>query len=406
MTPSSFRRHILVHDYAGHPFTAELSRGLAARGHRVTHAFFAADEGPKGRNKSEPGDPEELSFRPIAIDSAYSKSDFRARRRGDLEYGRRCAALIEELRPDIVLSGNTPTESQSDLVRACTRTGAQFVYWCQDFYSIAAARILARKVPVLGRFVGAWYTHLERSQMRCAAHVIHITDAFCAQTDAWGIPRDRVSVIPNWGALDQIPQCDHDNAWTARQGLEAGTRFLYSGTLALKHNPELLAALARTAAPSETVVVVSAGVGADRLAAQAEALPALRLLPLQPFDALPDVLGAADVLLVVIERDAGAFSVPSKMLSYLCAGRPVVLAAPDSNLAARILQETGAGTVVAPEDIDGFVAAARAYAADPARSAAAGRAGRAYAETHFDLSMVAARFETIFDRLAAAGRAP
>ena len=31
--------HVLTHDFAGHPFQVELSRALAARGHRVTHAY-------------------------------------------------------------------------------------------------------------------------------------------------------------------------------------------------------------------------------------------------------------------------------------------------------------------------------------------------------------------------------
>ncbi|EPX75663.1 hypothetical protein Salmuc_04581 [Salipiger mucosus DSM 16094] len=284
------------------------------------------------------------------------------------------------------------------MLRACRSCDAAFVYWCQDFYSIAASRILEKKLPGLGHLVGRYYTFLERRQMRQADHVVHITDAFRAQTDRWGIPSEKVSVIPNWGVIEEIPVLDRNTAWAAEKGLKAGSRFVYSGTLATKHNPKLLSELARAVENEGEVVVVAAGVGVDTLSREAEdgALPALTLLPLQPFDRFPEVLGAADVLVAMIETEAGEFSVPSKILSYLCAGRPIVLAAPEDNLAAQIVSSTGAGRVVAPGEINGAIAAARDFAADPEAAAHAGAAGRAYAEAHFDLPTVAAAFESIF----------
>jgi len=413
--------HICVHDFAGHPFTVELSRALAARGHRVSHVWFAQDSGPKGRMTRQPDDPEGLALLPLGRDIPYSKTDFRRRRAGDIRYGKELGGWIAREKPDVLISGNTPTEAQEGIVAACAAAGVPFLYWCQDFYSIAVSRLLQKKLPGPGHLVGAYYRFLERRQMHRAARVVHITEGFRGQTDRWGIPRDKVEVIPNWGALDEIAVMGRDTPWAAEQGLAApegqgdgqdegqgaATRFLYSGTLALKHNPELLAALARALGGDERLVLVSAGVGADRLAAEAGAgaLPRLVPLPLQPFERFSEVLASGDVLLGVIERDAGEFSVPSKILSYLCAARPVVLAAPKENLAARILTSTGAGKVVEPEDTEGFVAAALAFRDDPAACAAAGAAGRAYAETHFDLEKVAIRFETLFEEARGAARA-
>ena len=79
------------------------------------------------------------------------------------------------------------------------------------------------------------------------------------------------------------------------------------------------------------------------------------LLPLQPIERLREVLATADVAVSVIEPDAGAFSVPSKVQSYLCAGRAVLLAAPAGNLAARVVRAQAAGVVIEPEDRAGFV---------------------------------------------------
>ena len=130
---------------------------------------------------------------------------------------------------------------------ACRKANIPFIYWCQDFYSITASRLLEAKLPVIGHLVGAYYRFLERRQMRCSARIIHITEAFCTQTETWGISSDKVDVIPNWGALDEIDVVPRDNEWSQRHGLFKGTRFIYSGTLAMKHNPELLAALSSVA---------------------------------------------------------------------------------------------------------------------------------------------------------------
>jgi len=114
---------------------------------------------------------------------------------------------------------------------------------------------------------------------------------------------------------------------------------------------------------------------------------------------LPEVLASADVLVAVLEPDAGAFSVPSKVLTYLCAGRPVLAALPSDNLAARVVARSGAGIVVPPRDPRALVAAAEELLGDPGRRAELGGAARSYAETAFDLDGIADRFEEVLERV-------
>lgn len=393
---------ILVHDYAGHPFQAELSRELARHNHRVVHAWFAQDQGPKGRLSPLAGDPPGLHFAPLSLARPYSKSNFVRRRIGDLAYGRTAAALVERVRPDLVISGNTPTEAQEPLLARCHALGIPFIFWCQDFYSIAVSHLLGKRFPGLGNAIGAYYRFLERRQMQRAHGIVHITDDFLRQTDRWAIERSKIATIPNWAPIELLPLRPRDNQWSRANSPGPGPRFLYSGTLGLKHNPDLIADLARAVSGKGHVTLVSSGAGTEMLKIRKNELPALDILPLQPFPLLADVLGSAHVLLAVIEREAGTFSVPSKILSYLCAGRPVVLAAPCDNLAARLIAQIGAGTVVEPEDRAGFVAAALEWANDPARAAAAGRSARAYAEENFILNDIADRFEQVFATALAA----
>lgn len=393
---------IVVHDYAGHPFQFDLSRELARRGHVVQHVYFAGDKGPKGRTERAADDPETFSVTAVDIGREYSKGDFISRLANDREYGRRAAAVIAAFRPDVVISGNTPLDAQGPLVAATHRAGAAFVFWMQDFYSRAISGLIRRKWAGLGSLVAARYARMERAQLRASDAVVLIGADFRGPAEAWGVAPDRLEVIPNWGAIDSLPVRPKSTPWSQEAGWADRFVFLYSGTLGLKHDPDLLVALADrfSGDPRVLVVVAATGLGRDRLAAELEARPRanLRLAPLQPLEVLPEVLGGADVLVALLEADAGEFSMPSKILSYYCAQRPILLSAPLANMAARTTAEIGAGRVTAPGDMEGFLAAAAELHADAGARTGAGEAGRAYAEAHFRIGGVADRFEAVFLR--------
>jgi putative colanic acid biosynthesis glycosyltransferase WcaI len=205
-------------------------------------------------------------------------------------------------------------------------------------------------------------------------------------------------VIENWAPLDELPALPRDNEWAREHGLVDRFVFLYSGTLGFKHDPSLLLELARWAGADESVVaVVSEGPGSDWLAREGASEPGLLLLPYQPYERLPEVLASADVLLALLEPEAGAFSVPSKVLTYLCAARPLLVAMPGENLAARIVERSGGGIVVSPQPVDALVAAAARLRSDKGLRTDLGRRARSYAEAAFDPEAVADRFERVIE---------
>ena len=107
------------------------------------------------------------------------------------------------------------------------------------------------------------------------------------------------------------------------------------------------------------------------------------------------MLGSADVLVSLLDADAGAFCVPSKVLSYMCAGRAVLGAMPLENLAARVVIDQNAGRVVEPDDVAGFRTAAIELLDSPQLRADCGAAARRYAEANFDVDRIADRMERL-----------
>ena len=391
---------VLVHDYAGHPFQVQLSRELARRGHSVLHAFAGGLVTPRGALLRSAQDPEGFRIQEVPMSPDYAKYKYSfVRRRGfEVEYGRTLSNLVLREKPDVVLSANTPTESQWRMVRDARAHGISVITWVQDFYSIAVDKLARKKIPVVGVLAGWWYRRLDSACFRNSDGIVAITEDFVPILKEFGADPARIVTIPNWAPLEELPLRPRRNAWSVRHGLNDAFVFHYSGTLAMKHNPDLLRQLAIRfrGDASVRVVVISEGPGVEWLRERkvAEALENLILLPFQDFKEMPDVLAASDVLMAVLEPEAGIFSVPSKVLTYHCAGRPILGGIPAENLAAQIISQHRTGLCVGPADDTGFVDSAVRLRIQSAEAAEMGRSARRYAEQTFDIRTIADRFET------------
>jgi glycosyltransferase involved in cell wall biosynthesis len=389
---------VLVHDYFGHAFPAQLARELAGRGHDVLHLHCSSFVGGKGRLERTDADPPRLDFGVVDLGQPFAKYDVVRRIADERKTARALAALLRDFRPDAVLS-IAPLIVQRELLRASHALGAAFVFWQQDVMSIAARRVLGRRSRPVGAAAERAVAQFERRLLRRSDAVVVISEDFLPLLPRRGADGTRAVVIENWAPLDELPQLPRENEWAREHGLDGHPVFLYSGTLGFKHDPSVLLELARWAGQRDArVVVVSEGPGADWLAEHGGDDPALRLLPYQPHERLPEVLASADVLVALLEPDAGAFSVPSKILTYLCAARPLLVSVPADNLAARVVERSGGGVVVGPGDSDAFLAAAENLLEDESRREDLARRGRAYAETAFDVGSVADRFEDLLQR--------
>jgi colanic acid biosynthesis glycosyl transferase WcaI len=388
---------ILAHDYSGHPFQAQLSRELARRGHQVTHSFCDAHQTGKGKLVAEQG--ETVVFDPIAVGDHLEKLRFGKRLFKELKYGLQLLAQVRRVRPDVVMIGNAPVPTMTVAALGLLALRTPWAFWQQDVQAVAARSFAGKQLSRWFRAVAAVMELLERWCARRAKSIVVICESFRHVHERWDTA-SKVAVIPNWAPLDEILPLERRNSWSREHELDECKTLLYSGTLGLKHDPALLARLARNvidAGQPVRLVVVSEGPAVAVLRDEADKLAVpLTLLPFQPYGRLSEVLGSGDILVVLLEQDAGAFSVPSKTLSYLCAGRPVLGLMPAENLAASLVREAE-GCVLPPRD-DSLDAAAEWVSkllVDPVRAADIGDASRLVAEREFALEGCADRFEAI-----------
>jgi glycosyltransferase involved in cell wall biosynthesis len=207
--------------------------------------------------------------------------------------------------------------------------------------------------------------------------------------------------------LGEITPRPLDNPWSAEWIAERGDiTLLYAGTLGRKHNPGLLVDLlekVRAGGVDARLLVASEGEGADLIRARVGDFPpgAIRVIPFQPADQFPDMLGAGDVLVAILEPGASKFSIPSKVLSYLAAGRPLLGLMPADNPAADDI--TAAGGLVAPPTPAGVAGAAEWIASisgDATARTELGKRSRRLAEEKFNINHISDQFAEIISAAA------
>jgi colanic acid biosynthesis glycosyl transferase WcaI len=385
---------ILINDFGGYPFPIQLSKFLANKGYEIAHTYVSNIATPHGNMENE--EDSKLKIFPMMLNTEFKKYSVIGRFKGEFEYAKKVSKLLKSYKPDIFVSANTPLFAQSILLKECKKLNVKFIYWCQDIHSIAIEGYLTKKISWPGKIVAAYFKRKEIKLLENSDYVITITQGFNDVFKKWGLSQSKMSVIHNWGPIDEITVEPKTNPWSEKLQIDNKRIVMYSGTLGVKHNPQLIIDAAKHFISNGTLlfIVISEGIGADILKQQN--LNNLMVLPYQDYSELPDVLGSADILLSILEPNASSFSVPSKVLTYLCAKKPIILSVPHNNLSAKIVLDTEAGLCIKPGDTEGFINAIANLMNDDLLRIQMGKNGRKYAIDNFRIEIIAQKFLEIF----------
>jgi glycosyltransferase involved in cell wall biosynthesis len=277
-----------------------------------------------------------------------------------------------------------------------------FVYDVQDIWPDAAILSGILKPGWLVDVLGV----VERFVYRRAAHILVPTDEAREHLLERGVAADKVTALPHW--VDA--QLFDDAARAERQALRADLgwtgRFvlLFTGNLGLVQGLDtVIDAAARLHRSDVRFAFVGDGADRDRLQTLATRLGVedrVQFIGRRPADRMPAFMAAADALLVHLRASPLSRSViPTKTLSYLAAGRPIVMAM--EGAAATLVERAEAGVVVASGDSAALADAVTRIVdlPEPERQRL-GRNGRRYLLTHFTKSTVIPRYLEVLERVA------
>ena len=275
---------------------------------------------------------------------------------------------------------------------ARSRVRGPRVFSIHDVYPDVGTRLGIFKAGLSDRIVGA----LESYCVRTADRVRILSPAFRAPAERLGATPERLSLIYDWTDTTFITPQQRENAFRAEFGLSGKFVFMYAGNVGLSQGLETLveAAIRLDHHPDVRFVIVGGGAGLDPLRQRAEAAGTKNVVfvPFQSRERLPDVLGAADVGLILL-RPGLTDSLPSKVYSIMSSGRPVLASVDECNDVCEIIAQANCGICVPPGDAGALVAACESFVSlAPARLAESGAAGRRYVEARHSPRAAAERF--------------
>ncbi|MBA4317055.1 MAG: glycosyltransferase WbuB [Flavobacterium sp.] len=145
--------------------------------------------------------------------------------------------------------------------------------------------------------------------------------------------------------------------------------------------------------------IVGDGVEKQRLIEMAKDLKNVKFLPMLPKDEYLELLHASDLCLVTLRSEVKTPVVPSKILSIMAAGRPVVACLPLEGDAPIIIKDANCGICLEPDNpVKLSEAIAEIYKNRESVNKYSVN-GRKYAEDNFSLETCTSTYENIFNNL-------
>lgn len=250
------------------------------------------------------------------------------------------------------------------------------------------------------------FERVERFLYRNADHVVVVTNAFATHVIANGAKPESVTVLMNGADLERAEEPLDDTVLGQirdEHGFDGKFVAAYAGTIGMAHRADVVLEAAQRC-PDPDILWTVIGTGAERADLEDRAavlgLDNFRLIDKQTKDRIRYFHECTDVAIVHL-RDTPLFRtvIPSKLFEAMAAGIPIVHGVRGES--AGIVEASGAGLVIEPEDADALVAAVQRLKDDRDLYNQLSQEGPGYVRAHHDRRALARRYWALLERVAA-----
>ena len=389
---------LYLHQYFNTPAMAsstrsyEMARRLVDYGHEVHMVSSYREQGQidrKGWFESE-----EAGIKVHWLPVPYSNMmSYRERVVSFLKFASRAAIKAASIECDVIYATSTPLTIALPAIYAARKHKVPMVFEVRDLWPELPIAIGAIKNPLL--IMAA--KELERFAYRNASFVVALSPGIKEGIIRAGFPAEKIIVIPNSCDLELFQTGSKKDTLIRAQydWLQDRPLVLYAGTIGRINGVEYLARLAGVIERIDQDVrflVIGSGFGEKKLREEAKKLGVLDknffILPRVPKRNIPEWLAAADIATsLFIDLEEMWSNSANKLFDALAAGKPVAINY--GGWQSHILEESGAGIVLNPKDIESSAETLVEKIKDNNWLSSAGHAARELAESSFDRNILA-----------------
>jgi colanic acid biosynthesis glycosyl transferase WcaI len=313
-------------------------------------------------------------------------------------------------RPDLLIIESWPLFATQLPAFVARLWRVPFLYYVKDVYPESAEVAgMLKAGHMFSRLLRSWDRHLCLQSHRVITISASMRDLLAHGRN---LPQNRFIVIPDWIDEASFPVWKGNDSWRTANDIESDKFVaLFAGTLGHISGADVLVAVAQLLQQESNILILCIGEGVlkDSMLAEADrlSLSNLRFLPFQPSEMVPEVQAAANIALLTMRANASDASVPSKLISYLAAARPVICAANPHSAVAQAVMHAHAGLVVPPANPQAIADAILRLSRSSEFARELGQNARSYFENHYTLDRAYQEFCEVFRQLddAATSRA-
>jgi colanic acid biosynthesis glycosyl transferase WcaI len=340
--------------------SGDVASEMARRGHDVT-VFTTFPNRPSGLisqgYKRKLWDIEEKTdYRIVRTWHTLSRrSSFLSRTLENITYGLSSTlGLLLTKPPDVVYMNTWPIFAQNLNSLLLKARNIPIVSYVQDVYpeSLSAKGMLTRQ-----RFSFRLAVQLDIAHLKRCYTILTLTESMCnLLISQRSVPKAKIKVIPNW--LDESPYLKmhtKDHSFFTEHKINPDIFIaMFAGSLTMSAGVDIYVAAAKLLTERTDIILLLIGDGTSRQDIENQIvennLTNLRVIhPLLPND-VPRVQAVADILMMSLSGEMAQNAAPSKQMSYMFSGRPILASINKNGTPAKIIEKAKAGFIIPPDN--------------------------------------------------------
>ena len=262
--------------------------------------------------------------------------------------------LFHQEKPDVVYMNTWPIIAQSINSFWLSKNKVSLICAVQDIYPES---LIDKDMLNPRGMLAKWLWKLDEIHLNRCKKIITLSPGMAHLVqETRNISKDKIEVFPNWVAADNFPYFNSTSGEFRSEHKIPDDAFiaLLAGSLTLSANVMIFIKVAEILKNRKNIRILLVGDGSLRPDLEHEikkrGLTNICIIyPLFPKD-VPLVQAAADVLLLSLKGTMSHSAAPSKQVSYLFSGRPIVASLPAEGFPAEIIRKADCGLVLPPDD--------------------------------------------------------